>query len=151
MTIIVIYYFQTVHIYKHNHNFAVFCDTLFEDFIRSTNKTVSVINIAQWVNDIELIKFRNSSIELMQLSYIFNGVAYVQKKRVTQHTFNRKFTVDKNAVSKTSFTKMYREEIAYITAMFKFFRKHFFAAEKFNLLFDSIFPHKRSTHTFGIA
>lgn len=55
----------------------MFEDTFFENVACSTDETVAVIDIAEWVDYIKLIEFSNSTVKLIEFADIFDRVADV--------------------------------------------------------------------------
>ena len=60
MTVVVVYGFQPVHIYKAQHKRLVIFQAVIKHFRGTVYEAVAVIDIAQGVDDIKVVKFLHS-------------------------------------------------------------------------------------------
>ena len=84
MTVVVVDEFETVHINEGNKEFLIVVLAAREDIIGNSDKAVSVVDIAERVYYVQLIKLLYHALEVNELAYILDRVAYAEHESMAQ-------------------------------------------------------------------
>ena len=148
MTVVVVDEFQSVHVDEREHYLLAVDYAVLENIVNDVDKSVAVVDVAERINDIELIKFVHCLAEVEKLSDILDRVADIHCHCVTEKALDREIAVADYVVTKTSLTEMQGQEVADVSARLEFLGVHLLACENSHAFAFAIVPDQGSGHCF---
>ena len=115
-------------------------------WIGSSDESVSVVDIAEGIDDIQLIELLDHALEVNQLSDIFDRVADRQHECMAHKALCREFAVGKNIVAETALSEMKRYKEADVSAVLQWHRVHIRTVEEADRIVDIVLKDQRSSH-----